>query len=57
MGEAIFALVTHMLVMWILSRRHMAHAHYFIEALEDGYETLVGDRGSLLSGGQQRIST
>jgi len=35
----------------------MAHAHDFIEAFEDGYETAVGERGSRLSGGQrQRIA-
>lgn len=35
----------------------MAHAHDFIKAFEDGYDTLVGERGSRLSGGQrQRIA-
>lgn len=35
-----------------------AHAHQFIEEmLDDGYQTMVGERGTLLSGGQrQRIA-
>jgi ATP-binding cassette, subfamily B, bacterial MsbA len=31
-----------------------AHAHEFIERLDDGYETLIGERGQRLSGGQRQ---
>jgi subfamily B ATP-binding cassette protein MsbA len=35
----------------------MAHAREFIDALPEGFDTLVGDRGVLLSGGQrQRVA-
>jgi ABC-type multidrug transport system fused ATPase/permease subunit len=35
----------------------IAHAHNFITQKEDGYQTLVGDRGSKLSGGERQRVT
>ena len=41
----------------IIKAAQMANAHTFIEALEEGYETRVGERGARLSGGErQRIA-
>ncbi len=41
----------------ILRAARDAHAHEFITQLPDGYDTRIGDRGSLLSAGQrQRIA-
>ena len=41
----------------VIAASKSAHCHEFIEKLDDGYHTLVGERGVRLSGGQrQRIA-
>lgn len=41
----------------VIAAAKKAHCHEFIEALPNGYQTLVGERGSTLSGGErQRIA-
>ena len=41
----------------IIEAARVANAHEFIMALENGYDTVIGDRGARLSGGQrQRLS-
>jgi subfamily B ATP-binding cassette protein MsbA len=38
----------------ITAAAKQAHAHEFISAQPQGYETIIGDKGSMLSGGQQQ---
>lgn len=38
----------------IIHAATVAHAHEFIEQLEQGYDTYIGDKGVLLSGGQRQ---
>lgn len=41
----------------VMEAAKVAHAHEFIEGLENGYDTVIGERGVKLSGGQkQRLS-
>lgn len=41
----------------VIEAAKIANAHEFIMAMEDGYQTTIGDRGGRLSGGQrQRLS-
>lgn len=41
----------------VLEAAKAAHVDYFVEHIDDGYETLIGERGIKLSGGQkQRIA-
>ncbi len=41
----------------VIQAARMAHIHHFIEALPQGYDTLVGERGLKLSGGEkQRVA-
>ncbi|MEJ5256469.1 MAG: ABC transporter ATP-binding protein [Acidimicrobiales bacterium] len=38
----------------VITAAKVAHAHEFIEALPDGYDSVIGERGYTLSGGQRQ---
>lgn len=39
----------------VMEAAKLAHAHEFIEKMPDGYNTMLGDRGSGVSGGQKQL--
>jgi len=38
----------------VIEAAKLAHAHQFIEEMDDGYESVIGERGTRLSGGQRQ---
>ena len=40
----------------IIQAAKLANIHDFIMSLDDGYDTMVGERGTRLSGGQKPVS-